>query len=185
MEDIKELILASRQGKEDAFVKIVEQYNPLLHSMSRKFFAMCQDSGEDEDDFLQEAKVALYSATLSFEIETEGVTFGAYAKRCIRNKLVSFVRRLKSKKRQSSISRELKDDEADNSTSQAGSMLEKELLSQAESILSGFEKQIFSMYLDGMKAKEISKRLNKSIRSINNAIYRVRVKIKRMVNETT
>ena len=184
MDNIKELILAVRQGKGDAFVRIEEQYSPLLHSMSRKYSTMCQDSGED-DDFLQEAKRALYKATLSFKIDSTDVTFGAYAKRCVRNRLVSYVRKLKSKKHAQGTDAQLSGDEEDYVESPISDMLDKELLLQAQNLLSNLEKQIFTLYLDGMKTKEISKKLGKNKRTVDNAIYRVRVKIKRMVNEAT
>ena len=59
--------------------------------------------------------------------------------------------------------------------------LGEKLISFAEEALSTYEKRIFSMYLEGQHAKEISCVIGKSEKSVNNAIYRIRVKLKKTV----
>ncbi|MBP3495814.1 MAG: sigma-70 family RNA polymerase sigma factor [Clostridia bacterium] len=177
MDNIYELILKVRNGDEIAFSEICKQYNSLLLSMSRKFCAMCQNASETEEDFLQEAKMALYKAISTFDVENQKVTFGAYSKVCIRNKLISCVRRIKSQKRQ----------KCDSVTTMLSSSLQDEVISRelgekisaiAEKKLSPYEMKIFSFMLRRMKAKEIALRINKSKKSVNNAIYRIRLKMK-------
>ena len=59
--------------------------------------------------------------------------------------------------------------------------LGEKLKTVADSLLSKYEKQVFSMYMEGQKAKIISKKLSKSEKSVNNAIYRIMLKLKKTV----
>jgi RNA polymerase sporulation-specific sigma factor len=63
--------------------------------------------------------------------------------------------------------------------------LEKKLFSLAKDRLSPYEKKIFGYYLAGERAKEISKKVTRSEKSVNNAIYRIKAKLKRIANNGT
>lgn len=182
MEEIIELILQTRDGNDDAFSLLCNKYSFLINSMSSKYCTMCSDEFGSKDDFVQEAKMAFYKAVISFDIGNKGVTFGAYAKVCIRNKLISCVRKQLSKKRRKGK----EDTQAQELWSLQDTVVQRELgeklISVAESTLSVYEKKIFSYYLEGRKAKEISSILGKSEKSVNNAIYRIRSKLKKTVN---
>ena len=52
------------------------------------------------------------------------------------------------------------------------------LMKQAESVLSSFEKQVLSLHLDGYSYKDISRLLHKPEKSVDNALQRVRKKLK-------
>ena len=54
------------------------------------------------------------------------------------------------------------------------------MVAYAKENLSRFEYVIFELYFSGLRAKEISKKLEKSEKSINNAIYRMKEKLSRM-----
>lgn len=179
--EIVELILQARGGNDDVFSQLCEQYKNLLDTISRKYSDMCVSDYTSFDDFAQEARVAFYNAVTRYDIDTQKVTFGAFAKVCVRNRLISYVRKLNSKKR-------LKDD-GGAETAQGWSVqdtvvrreLGEKLISVAESSLSKYEKKILSFYIEGRRAKEISSLVGKSERSVNNAIYRIRSKLKKTV----
>lgn len=180
MDDIIDLINQVKCRSEEAFNEICDRYKSLIDSMSRKYSSMCTSEYSVYDDFLQEAKMAFYKAIMSYDIENKDVTFGAYAKVCIRNRLVSCVRKYNSKKR-------VKGDDAGVQDTQSlqDTVVQRELgeslISVADHMLSKYEKIIFSMYVKGQKAKDISRRLGKSEKSVNNAIYRIRLKLKKTV----
>lgn len=184
MDEINELITESKNGNGDAFEKICTKYAGLISSMSRKYSDMCQSHRGDNEDFLQEAKMAFYNATMTYDTENVNVSFGAYAKVCIRNRLISCVRMLNSKKRQKS---ELCEKYSDDSLQD--DVLKKELgkkmMQLADDKLSPYEKKIFMFYAAGQKAKEISANTGKSEKSVNNAIYRIKSKLKRTVKDDT
>ena len=182
--NITELILKIRNGDNGAFELLCEQYNALIDSMSRKYSSMYPDENDLSDDFSQEAKLAFYNAALKYNIEDEKVTFGAYAKVCIRNRLVSYLRRASSKKRRKS-----KSNDEDNTKSLQDTVIQRELeeklISLAEKVLSNYELRIFRMYARGAKAKEISAKIGKDEKSVNNAIFRIRSKLKKQSNLDT
>ena len=142
------------------------------------------DINNVREDFSQEARLAIYNAALKYNIEDNKVTFGAFAKTCIRNRLVSYLRRASSKKR-------LKCDNGvyvtDNTPQDTVIQheLEKKLLTLAEKVLSNYEMRIFKMYAQGAKAKEISAKIGKSEKSVNNAIFRIRSKLKKQSKNDT
>ena len=186
MEEIAKLIIKIRNGDNSAFEILCEQYSALINSMSKKYSDMYPDKNNTSDifeDFSQEAKLAFYNATLKYNIEDNKFTFGAFAKACIRNRLVSYLRKASSKKR-----RKCSGDDKANATPQDTVIqheLETKLLSLAEKVLSNYEMRIFKMYAQGAKAKEISAKIGREEKSINNAIFRIRTKLKQQSNNGT
>lgn len=185
MDNLICLINKVRNGDDIAFEKLCNQYKPLIDSMSYKFSVSCK--AVDIEDFKQEAKMAFYKAILAFETEQNVVTFGLFVKTCIQNRLISCVRKANSKKRHQI-------DETDSyqpidiapPDSVLQSEFKKSSISLAKSILSKFELQVFEMYyFDCIKAKEISSRIGRSEKSINNAINRIKAKLKRRKKENT
>ena len=178
MEDVLKYVNNARRGEADAFEALLSAYSSLIKSMAEKYSNMCVASSGQYDDFLQEAKMAFYKSVITFD-ENNGVTFGAYAKVCIRNKLVSCVRVQNSKKRQqrSEINNNYGLDNPQDTLIMRE--LENKLFSLAKDCLSTYEKKIFSMYVQGERAKEISAKIGKSEKSVNNAIYRIKAKLKR------
>ena len=187
MEEITELIIKIRNGDNSAFEVLCEQYKALISSMSQKYSNMYPENNQPSDikeDFSQEAKLAFYNACLRYDIENTKFTFGAYAKACIRNKLVSNLRHANSKKRRKSSG----DDALNVETPQDTVIqheLETKLLSLAEKVLSNYEMRIFKMYAQGAKAKEISAKIGRDEKSVNNAIFRIRTKLKKQSNNGT
>ena len=181
MENSIELILQARGGNEDAFTKLCSQYDNLIDSMSRKYSAINMLESSAQEDFLQEAKMAFYNAVVHYDTENSKITFGAFAKVCIRNRLISCVRKQSSKKR----FRGENGTEEINSFSVQDTVVRRELgeklISVADGVLSGYEKRIFSYYLGGMRVKEIARIVGKDEKSVNNAIYRIRLKLKKTV----
>jgi RNA polymerase sporulation-specific sigma factor len=64
-------------------------------------------------------------------------------------------------------------------------ILQYEILSLAKDVLSDYEMKILEMYILGLRAKEISVAIGKSEKSVNNAIYRIRTKLKKIINGGT
>ena len=184
MEELMRIVEKARNGDSFAFATLLSKYDALLKSMAKKYSDMCGASEEQYDDFLQESKMAFYNSVLTYNASCE-VTFGAYAKVCVRNRLVSCVRTFNSQKRQKrSDSKDNYDLENPQETLLARE-LEKTLFSLAQDCLSAYERKIFTFYIRGERAKEISQKIGKSERSVNNAIYRIKVKLKQVTENDT
>ena len=182
MDEILHYIDRVKSGDDMSFEQLLAKYNALIISMAKKYSDMC--TTPQYDDFLQEAKMAFYNSVMAFKRES-GITFGAYAKVCIRNRLVSCVRVNNSKKRQKRSDTKEGYDLENPQDALIVRELEKKLFSLAQDCLSPYEKKIFGYYLSGERAKEISKKVAKSEKSVKNAIYRIKAKLKRTANSVT
>ena len=182
--NIAQLLIKIREGDNSAFEQLCQQYSALISSLSGKYSNMHLEKNLELEDLLQESKLALYNAALKYDIENNVVTFGAFAKACIRNRLVSYLRYATSKKRcKRDSGKAISVDNPQDTVIQHE--LENKLMLLAEKILSGYEMRIFALYAKGARAKEISARIGKSEKSVNNAIFRIRSKLKKQSNSDT
>lgn len=177
MDEILNLIAEVKNGSDPAFEKLLEKYQGMVISTTQTYYLKCLDSSKEWEDWLQEAKIAFYYAVKTYD-ENHSRTLGAYAKICVRNKLVSRLRYLNSQKR--------KKDNSDTHEQGSEDVVQSSILSShdietvkknARERLSRYEYRIFEMYASGMKGKEISSLIGKSEKSINNAIYRMKQKL--------
>lgn len=176
--DINALILAARNGDQSAFESLLRRYSPLIESLSLSFSSA--NDAQDKDDLYQEACIAFYRAVEHFDVAQKEVEFGLYAKTCIRNRLLTFCRKLRH--------RDLIVMGLDGEAEQAGevdlsqSIVEKEnflaLYQKIESLLSPYESRVWWLYLSGRTAKEIAVQVQREERSVQNAIFRIRKKLR-------
>lgn len=185
-----ELLSSVLNGDEGAFGQLAEKYKAVveasavsvIRSMERKGLLVTSDTSED---MKQEARLALYRAALSYEPEGDGknVTFGLYAKICIRNAMVSQLRRMSAEKRRADrvykrSADGLNGGKTDDSSDIVPRIMIEQLLEKNADILSPYELKVLRLYLSGRKINEISEELGKMQKSVNNALYRIRVKLK-------
>ena len=174
------LVNLAKGGDEVAFERLFLKYQGLLLKLSQKYSNMCPEDTRDFDDFLQESKIAFFRAIETYD-EEQKRTFGAYAKVCIRNRLISCVRALNSQKRNKERQKKKMSAVGTENVVQEHYFDAEELKKVrivAPQVLSRYEYKIFEMYFVlGMRTKEISQKLNKEEKSVNNAIYRMKTKI--------
>ncbi len=182
-EELKALLAAVAAGDENAFAVLSERYAPLVQSMSTRFapsFAVLEDAAAiGVQDLEQEARLALYRAAKTYNLSQRKVSFGLYAKICIRNSLVSALRKSESRQRamQKSTPPEISHAEDPLYIASARDASDS-LKSRIDQVLSPYEKKIFEQYISGRSVKCISLSVGKSEKSVHNAVYRIRVKIK-------
>jgi RNA polymerase sporulation-specific sigma factor len=185
-----ELLLKVKNGDESAFSFLAEKYAGITEKSIRRFAPSfgITDGGADAviglDDLRQCAYMALYRAASTYRADEEGkaVSFGLYAKICVNNALISELRHYESEKRralrmQNNAERSRRGGH-DPLTELVSSENASDLLSQIESVLSAFEKEVFDAYISGKSVCEIAEGLGKSEKSISNALYRMKTKIK-------
>ena len=98
-QEVCRLIRAVQRGEPTAFDDLMACYAPLLKRMIGSFSKTTVLCEAEKEDLKQEAAIALYKAALGFDLGQTKVTFGLYAKICIRNRLVSAIRHRERKKR--------------------------------------------------------------------------------------
>ncbi len=159
-------------------VQIVTEYAPLVKSRALSFLT----NGCELDDLIQEGNIGLLSAALRYN---EGLSsFATFARRCIDAAIIDYLR--KSSKLSQIPSKMLVDINdiqiADSSPDLAHFVSVKEeyaqLLEKAGLVLSKLEYAVFSDMLGGFSYDEIALHNNINLKSVNNAIRRIRQKLK-------
>ena len=182
--DVNKLLEEFQRGNESAFSELYEQYKPLMLSMvgSILLSGFPEEASSEHDVFMQEATMALYNAARSYDIGQSEVTFGLYAKICIKNRLVSVKRKLISKRKREQKLRSTVTQTVEHSEQKRGTRTDlagSRLSRLIENDLSDFEKKVFDLYLQNMSYKEIAESLRVSEKAVDNAIYRIRRKLKK------
>lgn len=175
--DILLILERVRQGDHNFFDELYQRYKPLIIGKIAEF-----SDRLEEDEIAQLSGIALYDAAMSYDPDKvdNKVTFGLYADICIRNKLISELRRVKTVEALDGDIPPSENTVADSSPEEY--VLRKEdvlsRLRRAKSMLTPFENTVFLLYLSGDSYTEIASKLGKSRKSIDNALTRIRIKFK-------
>lgn len=172
-----------KNGSEDAFAELLEQYSPLISSLVDE---TGKNYGVDEkEDLRQEACIALFRAALAYK-PNEKVTFGLYAKICIKNRLISYCRHISNKDMFVLCPPEEGEDvEDDPSQRPDNALIDAESLDilkkKIRACLTDFEYSVFIRYAEGMERKDIARSLSVTETSVSNSLYRVKTKLKKIL----
>lgn len=181
--DPSPLIRKIREGSDAAFTDLCGMYKALTDGAAEKYSAgLAREDETVRDDFRQEAILALYRAAMTYDLDQNKVTFGLYAKTCVRNALITLIRKAKSGPK---VSGELYDEDTASADDFAEKLLSAEMIDALSQrfaeVLTPYELEVFTRYLEGEKPREIAKALGKDAKSASNAIFRARVKVKPLV----
>ena len=183
----EELCAMSAAGDRGAEEVLVTRYNRLVRQITRPYFL----AGGDSDDLIQEGMLGLMKAVREFDCEKEA-SFRTFAEVCIRNRVYSVLRAASREKHSPlnhSISIETPFFESNSYTALEGHnaqenpedlMIRREKqtldLLRIHQQLSPLEGKVFSLYLDGLTFSEIAQVLQRSPKSVENAVQRIRRK---------
>lgn len=177
-----EWIKQAQQGSRDAYLLLRVRYRPLIDASVTRH-SMSDMSLQDMADMHEEAERVFLNALTTYDTEQVGVDFGLYAKICLRNGLVSEMRRLRARQRLGVVP--LDPEEMVNDEDPAAALMEAErfhrLYVMIHEHLSGMENHVWWMYVAGVEVKEIAQRMGKDEKSIHNAIYRIRRKLRSLL----
>lgn len=172
----EEIVSLINAGDFELLKVIIERYSSVIRYYVQKY--CLQHSREDA---VQEATFALYSAVKNFQ--GEKASFSTFASLCIKRSVIDI---LKSEKRLKNIPEELKDSLDDVSI--VDSNTPEEIVVNKESYekltenikleLSGMEYKVLQLYVSQASYADIAKKLNISEKSVNNALGRIRKKLK-------
>lgn len=181
-DDVGELLTLIQNGSSGAFVKLSEKYAPLLEKEVSRYVGSL--SAADVEDLRQGALVSLYRAALAYHAE-EGVTFGLFAKVCIVNGIADTLRYIGKKSVDVSMDDVADDELHDGEYDPQDLMLDKEqfhiLRKKIELTLSEMELEIFELYLNGYSYAEIAQKSGRTVKSVDNALRRVKEKLKKVL----
>lgn len=176
----EELLRRLRTGEENIQEYLLEKYKPFVKSRSRALFLV----GGDREDLIQEGMIGLFKAIRDFNPE-KGVPFAGFAKLCVERHLYTVIEnagRLKNAPLNGYVSLS---DETNQLVDRGmeDAVIQRELYQQiyeeAQSYLSTLEREVLELYLEGLDYTEIAKRLGKSDKAIDNALQRIKSKIRK------
>lgn len=181
---VVELIKSVRCGNQESFSQMLDLYEPLFASLLAKFKSdFCNE--QDIEDMRQEITVVFYNSILSYDIGQSEVDFGLYAKICMTNALITQIRKMKRHNGALAVSTTEEDflshvSEEDNNPASGLIRNEEinELNQRIERVLSEFENRVWRLYMSGYSTREIALMLSKGEKSVDNAIFRIRQKLK-------
>ncbi len=155
-----------------AFSEIISRYLGLIIKRA-KFFS---DDNCDVEDLTQEGLFAFYKAVDRFDLDN-GAKFSSFAEVCVTNAVKSALMKYKKN------SYILPEDETYSVSSPEIICLDKEYLSsmknEAKSILGELEFSVFKLYIEGYTYSQIAKTLKISEKSVDNAAYRLKKKLRK------
>lgn len=189
-------LLSKINDNEESTELIYKKYKPLIEKNAKRFLKYSKYTGLEINDLIQEGYIGLNRAIKSFN-DTKETSFYTYAKTLIERKQISSLigsNRLKHKFLNESVpldvtvgeddNIDLKDLIGDNKTNPESVLTDIEeindLIEKINEVLTDFERQVFHLKIAGFDYMEISDLLSKEPKQIDNAIQRIKSKIKNM-----
>ncbi len=189
-----QLLQLSRAGDELAGDALILRYRRIVLACTRPFFL----AGGDSEDLLQEGMIGLLSAMRQYDPQA-GASFHTYAELCIRRRVMSAARsasRMKHSPLNDGVSlEEILSEENQRVSLPTGRSFDRspedqllareregDFISVYSRYLSDFEREILTHYLNGFPYEEIALRTGRSIKSVDNAVQRIRKKLARHLN---
>ena len=194
-----EILSYVSENNEEALELIYEKYKPLINKIASNLFKKyCKNTGLELSDLIQEGMIGLNSAINHYK-ENKDTLFYTYARTCIERRIISTVvgaHRQKHRILNESLSFEvnLTDTELnldfflkDNNYNPENIVIDREnseeLMKEIENTLSPYEQQVLQLKLDGFNYKEIAGIVDRDPKDIDNAIQRIKIKIKKMLEK--
>ena len=184
------LCTLASSGDRIAEEALVMRYHRLVRICARPYFL----AGGDSEDLIQEGMVGLLAAIREYD-SGKAASFRTFAEVCIKNRLISVIKAAARDKHiplnnYVSFETPLFSGNGDHYAYGAADQLQEdpeaillgreafqERMRALEGQLSGFEASILRLYLNGLSYSEIAAEVNKSPKSVDNAVQRIRRKL--------
>ena len=192
----EDIALLARDGDEAALELLMMKYKNFVRSKARSYFLI----GADHEDIVQEGMIGLFKAIRDFKPD-KLTSFRAFAELCVTRQIITA---LKTATRQKhiplnsyvSLNRPIYDEESDRTLMDVLSEVqmagpEELLISQEDyssvenrisEVLSDLEMEVLNSYLEGKSYQEIAQDLGRHVKSIDNALQRVKRKLEKSLD---
>jgi RNA polymerase sporulation-specific sigma factor len=180
-------------GDSDALDYLITKYRNFVRAKARSYFLI----GADREDIVQEGMIGLYKSIRDFK-EDKLSSFKAFAELCITRQIITAIKTATRQKHiplnsYISLDKPIYDEESDRTLldviSGTKELNPEELIINQEEfndielkmgeLLSDLERKVLALYLDGRSYQEISEDLNRHVKSIDNALQRVKRKLEK------
>ena len=156
-------------------------YGGMLYSLVGSFVSE-EATREDIEDLEQEARVFLLNAARTYD-SASGLTFGLYAKICVKNGLITLDRKKRNEIKTDVVDiDELNISVPDTTIDVDESESAGQLLDRLCAMLSESETEVLKLRIDGFANPEIAERLGVSVKSVENSIFRIKQKLRTIMS---
>ncbi len=189
----EEIVAIAKSGDSIATDYIINKYKNFVKSRARTYFLI----GADKEDIIQEGMIGLYKAIRDYDT-TKPASFRGFAEICITRQIITAIKTATRQKHiplnsYISLNKSVYDEESERmmidmiaekeNFNPEEIMITKEhfssILTKMSEVLSKFEWKVMNLFLDGKSYSEIAKRLDKSEKSIDNALQRIKKKVEK------
>lgn len=197
MED-EEIIIAAKSGNDKALEYLINKYKNFVRAKAKAYFLV----GADKEDIIQEGMIGLYKAIRDFKGDKLS-SFKSFAELCITRQIITAVKTATRQKHiplnsYISLNKPIYDDESNRTlmdiiySNEIAPNPEEMIISREEiagiegklnEILSNLEWEVLSLYLEGKSYNEIAIELDRHVKSIDNALQRVKRKLEKYIEE--
>ena len=197
MTDEEIVRLAQQDGQDAALEYLLNKYKNFVRTKARSYFLI----GADHEDIVQEGMIGLYKAIRDYR-EDRLSSFRAFAELCITRQIITAIKTATRQKHiplnsYVSLNRPIYEEDSDRTlldviTEDAPSnpeemLIDREDLSVIEGrigqMLSDLEKEVLIRYVEGKSYVEISEEMHRHVKSIDNALQRIKRKLQKYLDE--
>ncbi len=189
----EQVVDMARNGNHAALEYLITKYKNFVRAKARSYFLI----GADREDIIQEGMIGLYKAIRDFRSD-KLTSFRAFAELCVTRQIITAIKTATRQKHiplnsYVSLNKPIYDEDSDRTLMDvlSGTKVsdpEELVISREEfgdieqkmgELLSDLEWQVLTAYLDGKSYQEIAASLNRHVKSIDNALQRVKRKLER------
>jgi RNA polymerase sporulation-specific sigma factor len=189
----EQVVQLAQQADGTALEYLLNKYKNFVRSKARSYFLI----GADHEDIVQEGMIGLYKAIRDFR-EEKLASFRAFAELCVTRQIITAIKTATRQKHiplnsYVSLNKPIYDGDSDRTlldvisegweTNPEEVLISREDVTVIEEhiskILSALEKQVLQRYLEGKSYQEISDEMNRHVKSIDNALQRVKRKLQK------
>ena len=186
----EDVAVLAQNGDGQALAYLLNKYKNFVRSKARSYFLI----GADHEDIVQEGMIGLYKAIRDFQ-PSRLASFRSFAELCVKRQIITAIKAATRQKHVPlnsyvSLNKPLYDEESDSTlldviegrvTNPEDLYISQEDLSRIQSqiseVLSDLEKQVLDAFMDGKSYQEIAELLGRHVKSIDNALQRVKRKL--------
>ena len=194
----EQVVAQAQQGDAVAVEYLLGKYKNFVRSKARSYFLI----GADHEDIVQEGMIGLFKAVRDYQPERLS-SFRAFAELCITRQIITAIKTATRQKHVPlnsyvSLNKPIYDEESDRTLMdvivECHAQNPEELIigreeiltlrDKVEQVLSGLEQDVLNAYLDGKSYQEIADMLGRHVKSIDNALQRVKRKLEKSLAES-
>ena len=197
MQDEEIVAIAQREGDGEALEYLLNKYKNFVRAKARSYFLI----GADHEDIVQEGMIGLYKAIRDYRID-RSASFHAFAELCVTRQIITAIKTATRQKHiplnsYVSLNRPIYEEDPDRTlldviteevpSNPESMLIDREDLSLIEGrigeMLSDLEKEVLIRYIEGKSYQEISEEMDRHVKSIDNALQRIKRKLQKYLDE--